>query len=296
MAGNNVGQIAAVILMVVLGWQQGYAGQEVEPPESQLLPLYEYGVIGIASTLPHYRGSDESTNYYFPLPYFIYRGEWFKANREGVRGIFWRSKRFTTEISLSGNPPVSDDNQAREGMDELDALVEIGPALRFYFWDAGEWNSFYMQANVRAATSFGFDDGLDAAYQGYTSELSMTYLNATLLKRQNIKFHLNGGFKFSDSEFHSYFYDVSSEFATADRAEYHADGGYSGMHVSGSIQKEISAKLRFGVYGRWANNNGTVYKDSPLMLEDNNYILGAMLVWKIGESEEKESLAGRIAK
>ncbi len=288
MAGNKIGQIIVVILMLV--WHPALAGQETEQSKPELLPLYEYGLIGIGSTLPHYRGSDEYTNYYFPLPYFVYRGEWVKANREGVRGIFWRTKRLTTEISISGNPPVSDDNEAREGMDELDALLEIGPALRFYFWDMGEWNSFYMQANLRAATSIGFDDGVDMAYQGFTSVFNMTYLNSTLLKKQNIRFHLNGGFKFSNSEFHSYFYDVSSEFVTAERAKYDADGGYGGLHLSGSIVKEFSSKFLFGVYGRWANNSGTVYEDSPLMREDNNYVLGAMLIWKIGESEEREAL------
>lgn len=290
MSDKRFWQIIVVSLTLVATLQKSYAQKEVELSEPELLPRYEYGVIGIASTLPHYRGSDESTNYYFPVPYFIYRGEWFKANREGLRGIFWRSKRFTTEISLSGNPPVSDDNEAREGMDELDAIIEIGPALRFYFRDDGEWNSFYMQANVRATTSIGFDDGVDTAYQGFTSGLTITYLNSTLLKEQKIRFHVNGGLKFSSSEFNKYFYEVAPEFATDQRTSYEAEGGYGGLHLSGSIVKEFGSKFRVGVYGRWLNNSGTVYEDSPLMREDNNYVLGAMLIWKIGESEEREPL------
>lgn len=265
-----------------------YGEENDKKTASEALPLYEYGVIGIASTIPHYRGSDESQNYYFPLPYFIYRGERLKANREGLRGIFWRTERFQTEMSISGNPPVSDDNEAREGMPGLDALLEVGPALRYYFWDYGERDSFYLQANVRAAFSFGFDDGIDSDYQGFTSGLSMTYLNSKLLSDYSTRFHVSCGIQFGDEKLHSFFYEVEPEYATAERDEFEAEGGYSGFHVSGSIVKEFSSKFWFSLYGRWLNNSGTAYEDSSLMREDNNYIFGAMITWKIGESEELE--------
>jgi outer membrane protein len=50
-------------------------------------------VVGLAAQLPHYRASDEYTTYAFPLPYFVYRGEKIKANRDGIRGIFWRDDK-----------------------------------------------------------------------------------------------------------------------------------------------------------------------------------------------------------
>lgn len=258
------------------------------PREQKKLPLYEYGVVGFSARLPHYRGSDEYENYLFPLPYFVYRGERVKASRDGVRGIFWRNKRFETDISLSGNPPVSSDNEAREGMDELDGIIEIGPALRYYFYEYGERDAFFLQANLRAAFSIGFDSGLDVHYQGYVSDFSLVYRDASLFEEQRIRFHLNTGPQFGDREFHSFFYGVDQGDATEERKFYRAKGGYGGYQLSGSILKELTDTFWFGFYGRWINSTGAVYDDSPLFRRDNNYVVGALLVWKLGESERLE--------
>jgi len=256
--------------------------------EKEKLPLYEYGVVGLATQLPHYRGSDEYSTYAFPLPYFVYRGEKIKANRDGVRGIFWRNAHFQTDISLSGNPPVSDDNDARYGMGELDGLVEIGPALRYYFYDYGERESFFLQWNIRAGFSFGFDSGLDVSYQGLISDCSLVYRNASLFRDQNIRFSMKTGPQFSDSELHSYFYEVSEQYVTATRGQYTAEAGYGGWQVSGSILKELTPKFWLSFYGRYINSSGAAFEDSPLVETTDNYVVGTMLLWKFGESEALE--------
>lgn len=261
---------------------------EETTPEKEKLPLYEYGVVGIAAQLPHYRGSDEYSTYAFPLPYFIYRGEKIKANRDGVRGIFWRNEKFQTDISLSGNPPVNDDNEAREGMGELDGLIEVGPALRYYFYDNGERDSFFLQWNVRAGFSFGFDSGVDITYQGMISDFAVVYRNDTLLRDQNMRFHLKTGPQFGDNEIHSYFYEVGEEFVTPNREQYSAEAGYGGWQISGSILKELTPKFWLSFYGRYINSSGAAFEDSPLVLTRNNYVIGTLLLWKFGESEEFE--------
>ena len=256
--------------------------------EKEKLPLYEYGIVGIAAQLPHYRGSDEYTAYAFPLPYFVYRGENIKANRDGVRGIFWRNEKFETDISISGNPPVSDDNEAREGMGELDGLIEIGPALRYYFYDLGERESFFFQWNIRAGFSFGFDSGIDVSYQGLISDCSLVYRNASLFRAQNIRFHFNTGPQFSDSELHSYFYEVGEEYVTPTREQYSSEAGYGGWQISGSILKELTPKIWLSFYGRYMNSDGAAFEDSPIVKTTNNYVVGTLLVWKFGESDELE--------
>lgn len=250
------------------------------------LPLWEVGLVGIAASLPHYRGSDEHEDYLFPLPYFIYRGEKLEANREGVRGIFWKHGTLETDLTLSGNPPVSDDNTARAGMPGLDAMVEMGPALRHYFYKIDDRNAFFLQGNLHMAFSFDFDDGLEVTHEGYTSELSMYYKNSHLLSQQEIYFHLSLGAQFADASFHRYFYDVPAEYVTQERDSYSAGSGYSGFQVSGSLMKELSETVSFGLYSRWTNCSGAVYEDSPLVKTTDNYVLGCLLLWKIGQSEE----------
>ena len=49
-------------------------------------PLWEAGLGVGALSFPDYRGSDERQLYPVPVPYFVYRGDFFKADRDGVRG------------------------------------------------------------------------------------------------------------------------------------------------------------------------------------------------------------------
>lgn len=261
---------------------------EKEMVPRQRLPLYEYGVVGIGARLPHYRGSDEYRTYAFPLPYFVYRGDRVKASRDGVRAIVWEKQGFETGLSVSGNPPVSSDNKARQGMGSLDGIIELGPALRYYFYRFGERDAFFLQANARPAFSIGFDGGLDVGYQGVVADFAVVWRDSRIMKEQSMRFHINTGPQFADKKLHSYFYGVDDDDVTPDRMAYDAKGGYSGWQASASLVKDLTDTLRVGVYGRWLNSKGAVFDDSPLFKTDNNFIVGALFVWTIGVSEQLE--------
>ena len=47
-------------------------------------PLWELGIGAGWLHLPHYRGSDQSRDWLLPIPYFVYRGEFFRADREEI--------------------------------------------------------------------------------------------------------------------------------------------------------------------------------------------------------------------
>jgi hypothetical protein len=62
------------------------SGADPQPLTSPFMkPLWEVGIFNFVSSIPDYRGADESTIYAFPLPYLIYRGKHLRATREGVR-------------------------------------------------------------------------------------------------------------------------------------------------------------------------------------------------------------------
>ena len=86
----------------------------------------------MVSRVPFYRGSDEYRWYAFPLPYFVYRGDYIQVDKDGVRGLFYKGVRFELELSLGINPPVKSEGGARAGMPDLDPLIEMGPAARLY--------------------------------------------------------------------------------------------------------------------------------------------------------------------
>ena len=242
----------------------------------------------VAARLPHYIGSDEYKNYLYPLPYVIYRGKFLRADREGVRGIFYKGEKFETSLSLWGNPPVSDENEARQGMPELDAIGEIGPALRYYFFRHGWQDHLYLQVAWRTAFSFEFNGGLDVDmdYQGWQSSVDLSYQNKTLFEFRKLSIYVKGGLHFADSKYNDYFYGVPSQYATFSRPTYKADGGYAGFSISGSFLKELTPRLSIGGYVRWNNLNGAAFENSALVREKNNYAIGALVVWKLVESSK----------
>lgn len=135
-------------------------------------PLWEAGLFGGAARLPHYRGADEYRVYVLPLPFLIYRGEVLQADKDGLRGIFYRGVRVETDLSVSGHPPVESDSRARRGMDELHPLVEAGPAVRLYVSPVRRAPSVYAQAAVRGVLSVDVSD-LGIRREGHRAELGL---------------------------------------------------------------------------------------------------------------------------
>jgi outer membrane scaffolding protein for murein synthesis (MipA/OmpV family) len=273
-------------VFILLGIGSAYADTSYSDKEDDYLPLWELGGMALGARLPHYIGSDEYEDYLYLLPYVIYRGDILRADREGIRGIFYKGEKFETSLSFWGNPPVSDDNEARQGMPDLDAIGEVGPALRYYFYRRGWLDRLYLQAAWRAAISFDFESCVDTGYEGWHGSLDLSYQNKSLFKDQKLSFYLKGGVHFADSLYNNYFYSVADQFATPHRSAYEADGGYSGFSLSGSIYKELSQKFSIGFYARWNNIDGAVFEDSPLVRENNNYAVGFMLVWKLAKSKK----------
>ena len=257
-------------------------------PAPANLPLWEFGVFGGAARLPHYRGSDEYKEYYLPLPYFIYRGKVLRSNREGVRGIFWENNRFETGLSLNGNPPVDGDNEARRGMPELGAILEVGPMLKCYIADRDHPDPFYAMFAARMAVSVDTGD-LGMAAQGFRGDLKLIYRNYTWLEDQHIDFGFNAGVDFADSECNRYFYEVDPAYATADRPAYSPEGGYAGFSLSANATKQLNKRLWLGVYYRWDNISGAAYADSPLVNTENNHVVGFALIWDRLESKTASS-------
>jgi outer membrane scaffolding protein for murein synthesis (MipA/OmpV family) len=248
-------------------------------------PLWEVGLFNTAARLPHYRGSDEYEWYVLPLPYLIYRGKILRANRDGVRGVFFDNPHFEMSLSFWGNPPVKGKSRARKGMDDLDAIIEAGPALRWYFTQRSAANPFYVQAALRSACSVDFHGGLDIIYQGLHGTLNLVYLNRLLFKAQKLRFGVNLGIDFADRGLNGYYYDVPMDAVRADRSYYDAAGGYAGASLSLSLVRKLTDRLSLALYSRWENVTGAVFENSPLVKRTNDSVLAVALIWKIAQSK-----------
>ena len=132
---------------------------EEKPLEKPLgKPLWELGVgLGLLQ-MPDYRGSDENRLYLLPYPYLVYRGDFLKVDEQRITGQIFKTDRILLDFSGFGAVPVkSSDNSARNGMEDLDATFELGPALKIKLWESKE-DKFKVDVSlpVRAFFSTNF--------------------------------------------------------------------------------------------------------------------------------------------
>ncbi len=235
----------------------------------------EWG-IGMASIhAPDYRGSGETQTELLPLPYIKYRGERLIID-EGIEGRLFATPDLLLAISGNGSLPSSDDNKAREGMDELDASIELGPSLE-YRLQHDEDSSVWLELPLRFA--FGVNSDLQSI--GYT-------LNPRLAWRKPArdkyawKLTLTGGLLFADRDFHNYFYQVSSDEVTAERPLYDAEAGYSGFRIDFTYSRRIQ-RWWLGGFIRYDDISNSEFESSPLVSDSSNWTAGIGLAWIFSE-------------
>jgi outer membrane scaffolding protein for murein synthesis (MipA/OmpV family) len=248
-------------------------------------PLWEAGIGVIGFHLPDYRGADESRGYLFPFPFFAYRGERLRLDREGLRGIFLETDRVEFNISMYATPPVdSADNQARQGMPDLDPTVEIGPVLNLTLARdrVQDWR-FDFKLPVRAvfATDLSYLHNI-----GYTffPHLHLALHPTFLDGKWDVG--LNAGPLFATNKYHRYFYNVDTQHATPDRPAYTAPGGYSGLVTLASLTRRFR-KFWVGGFVRYDYLKGAAFEDSPLVKQKDSFMAGLSIAWVFAESEKK---------
>jgi outer membrane protein len=228
-------------------------------------PKMELGVAIASQYLADYRGSKETQVQAIPVPILLYRGEFLKIDRRGVRGDIFTTPRW--EFNLSGEASLnggSDDNELREGMPELDSAFEFGPSLNVHLLGDSMQDGLSLRLPVRAV--FGVDtDGVD--YIGYLANPKLT------LRRENIgagfRFSANLGAVYGSEDFHDYYYSVSAKYVTEQRPFYQAESGASGWYFKTGLSKRVDSWW-FGASLRYDNLSGAVFSDSPLV-ETNHY-------------------------
>ena len=246
-------------------------------------PLWEAGAGVGTFVLPDYRGSDQARGYVLPVPYFVYRGRYFKSDRHGVRGELMETDRVELSLSLGASLPVdSTHNNARSGMPDLRPSLEIGPSLDIRLWGSDDGGDFLkLRLPVRAAftlesspKSIGWiaSPNLDLDLSGHGA---WTGWNFGMLM----------GPLYGDRRQHQYFYSVAPEFATAERPAYEAPGGYAGMRFVVSASKRYS-RFWLGAFVRFDTLSGASFEESPLVRRDSYAAAGVALSWVFGASRE----------
>jgi outer membrane scaffolding protein for murein synthesis (MipA/OmpV family) len=239
------------------------------------LPLWEVGMGLGAMRLPHYRGADQSRSWLLPLPYVVYRGDVFKADREGARAEFLKSSDWRFDFSLAaGAPTDSEDNRAREGMRDLAPTLEFGPS---FVWTAARGPGWKLETRVPLRGAM-------------TLERHPRVVGGVLSPNLNLDVEVSGwdvgvyvGPVFGTRRQNGYYYDVPDADVRADRAAYRSGSGYAGSQVVFGTSRRFG-DLWVGAFGKVDHLGGAVFEDSPIVRRKTTVAFGVGVSWVFWKS------------
>jgi outer membrane scaffolding protein for murein synthesis (MipA/OmpV family) len=247
-------------------------------------PLWEAGVGVAAVHFPDYRGSSESRTYALPTPFFIYRGDVFKADRNGIRGVLFNSDRLDLNLSVGASLPVrSDESSAREGMPDLKPSLEAGPALQVSLWRADDRRArLDLRLPLRGAI---------------TVESNPRFIGVQFVPNLNVDIHEPFGHRgwnlgmlagpvFTDRRYNRYFYEVPAAQATPTRAAYSPQGGYGGTQFIVALSKRYP-DFWVGGFIRYDTLRGARFEESPLVTSKKYVAGGIGFAWILGRSAQR---------
>ena len=240
----------------------------------ELPPKWEFGV-GIGGlSIPHYRGSDQTQEYVAPLPYVRYNGERLKVDREGARFSFLQNGRFRLDASASFNFPVdSEDNRARQGMPDLDPIIELGPRAQFDLYTSDDSN-----LRIRAAIPVRLAIAADLKGPDNAGWTVSPYLQIRYYTGWETAFSL--GPIWATEKYHDYYYQVDPAYATIDRPAYDAHSGYSGFRYTLTTSTRFhNDQFWFGAFLRYDTLSGAAFEDSPLVKQNDALFAGIAIAW-----------------
>lgn len=90
---------------------------------------------------------------------------------------------------------------------------------------------------------------------------------------------------FGDRAYHSYYYDVAPQYATAARPAYQSVGGYGGKQFLMALSRR-RGDVWMGGFVKWDDLSGAVFADSPLVQRGQSFAAGFMVAWVFAKSEK----------
>jgi len=247
-------------------------------------PLWEAGLGVAAVHFPDYRGSSRSRTYGLPAPYFVYRGDFFKADRHGIRGVFFKSERVDLNMSVAASLPVdSEDNPARTGMPDLKPSFELGPSLDVTLWRSPARD---MKVDLRLPVRAAISVESDPEFIG-----TQFFPHANLDIRSPFghagwNLGVLAGPVFTDARYNRYYYSVAPEHAAPGRPAYEPGGGYAGMQFIVALSKRFP-KFWIGGFARYDTLRSAEFAASPLVTSKRYLAGGIGVSWIFAESSRR---------
>lgn len=230
--------------------------------------------IGIGGlSIPHYRGSDQRQDYFAPLPYVRYNGERLQVDREGGRFYLYKGEKFWLDLSASFSFPVdSNDNIARQGMPDLNPVIELGPRAQFDLYSSQD-----ESLRIRAALPLRMAIATDINHTQNIGLVLSPYLQIRFYAGWETSLSL--GPIWANESYHDYYYQVDPEYIAAGRPAYNATAGYSGFRYTLTSSRRFQNRYWLGAFLRYDTLNGASFADSPLVKQNDSLMVGLAFAW-----------------
>lgn len=249
----------------------------------QILAKETFWELGAGATVANtalYPGSDEDISFFIPFPFFRVKSDHFEVD-DGIRGFLFESAKYRFNVSAGFGVPVNSQNSdARNGMPDLDAVLQIGPSLEIVFSGGRRKpHEFRLELPVRAAVA---TDLRSAKSVGVIFEPRLSYETLRPFK-SGWAYQIRGGLRYASNEYHAYYYDVPVEFSTPQRNEYQSNSGYSGAFIDLTGNWRHNDFIYFGFLS-YQNLSGATYENSPLVEDTNVFSIGTGIIWIFSDS------------
>lgn len=247
-------------------------------------PLWEAGLGVAALHFPDYRGSARSRTYALPSPYFVYRGEVFKADRHGLRGVLLQTDRLDVNLSVGAALPVdSSANGVRAGMPDLKPSFELGPSLVLTAWRSADRRA---RLDVRLPMRGAFTVEARPHFIGtqFFPHLNLDLRDPAGFPGWNLG--IAAGSAYTDARYNRYFYAVPAAYSTAERPAYTPAGGYGGAQFLVALSKRFPA-FWVGGFARYDSLRGAAFVASPLATSRRYVAAGLAVSWIFAESPQR---------
>ena len=242
---------------------------------------WELGIGLGAFDIPHYPGASDSKSYLLPVPFVVLKSDILEIE-EGIRAKLFKSDKVRLNLSVDFGVPVnSEDSALRQGMPDLETVLQIGPSLELTLSGSRRQPyHFRLEIPVRYAFATDFEE---VDNLGWILEPRLTYETRRPYKT-GFSWLTSAGLRFASDDYHSYYYDVPIAFATASRPSFNTNGGYSGLFadlVGAWRHKDII----FWSFIRYQNLSGAEFIDSPLVAQKDYYFIGAGITWVFASNQ-----------
>lgn len=272
-AKKHLNSIAVFILLTMPTLSQSNDG----------LYRWELGLGAAYISHPDYSGSNEQQSLWLPLPYFVYRSDSLLIDNSQITKSLFDSERLELDFSIIGGMPVaSEDNYKRDGMDDLDAYVGIGPSINYRLLKDGE-NELKLELPIHAIVAASMN-GIHQ--EGWQFEPGVFYyFNKKLNSNHKLGITTGASLQYADARFHNYLYGVSSKDAVPERPYFESKSGFSGVNYKLGVDWYFD-DFKLGAFWRGTDIGKSVYNESPLVDTTFSHSFGFFLSWRFLKSRD----------